>query len=294
MFSLQQLQYILALEAEGSFVAAAELCGVTQPTLSMQIQKLEQELGMVLFDRGHQPILPTKEGKMLLERAKAVQDQVQGFMDQITELQGNISGKFRLGVIPTIAPYLVPKLVQPFLDKFPEVELIISEHYTADTLPLLELGKLDAALIATHEGQNWMDEQLVMNDAFVAYVSPNSDLYRKTTLTVTDLEQERLWLLQEGHCMRTQVVSLCQLKSEKRGYKLQYEAGNIDTLMHMVERYGGATLIPSISLPLLNAAQNKRIRYFRDPEPVRPIILASRKSSGRTKLKQGLLDILQA
>lgn len=275
-------------------MSAAELCGVTQPTLSMQIQKLEQELGMILFDRGHQPIVPTNEGKLLLTQAKAIQDNVQAFLDQITELKGSISGTFKLGVIPTIASYMMPKVLQPFLEQFPEVELIVTEHYTAEILPLLELGKLDAALIATHENLSWMEELKIMDDTFVAYVSPGSPLYKQTTLKLEDLQNERLWLLQEGHCLRSQVLSLCQMPQQEKGPKLKYEAGSLETLQHMVERYGGATLLPGMAVPLLSSAQLKRIRYFRNPEPTRPILLVSRKSSGRTTLKQGLVELLKS
>ncbi len=293
MFTLQQLQYVLALEAEGTFVGAAELCGVTQPTLSMQVQKLESELGITLFDRGRQPIKPTPEGKALLDHARVINDAAGQFQEMVAELIGKIGGRFRLGVIPTIAPYLIPLMVQPFLAKYPEVELTISEHYTADILPMLELGRLDAALIATHEDAPWMDSLHLFDDAFVAYVSPSSELYRKTTLTVQDLEQERLWLLQDGHCLKGQVLQLCRLDRQQDGPQVKYEAGSLDTLQRMVDRYGGATLLPSLAVASMASPQLKRLRYFRDPEPSRPIILASRKNSGRERLKEALVEMIK-
>lgn len=292
MFTLQQLQYALALEAEGTFVAAAERCGVTQPTLSMQIQKLESELGVVLFDRARSPIKPTPEGAFLLDKARNIQDAAGLFSEALSDLIGKVGGQFRLGVIPTIAPYLVPSLVQPFLAAYPDVELIISEHYTADIMNLIEVGKLDAAIIATNEQAPWLEEIALFDDAFIAYVSPNSDLYRKTTITLKDLENERLWILQDGHCLRSQVLSICQMAKRIDGPQFSYEAGSLDTLMHMVDRYGGVTLLPTIALNMMGSNQQKRVRYFKEPEPTRPIVLISRKNSGRTKLKEALADMV--
>lgn len=290
MFTYQQLQYALALASEGTFVAAAEFCGVSQPTLSMQIQKLESELGITLFDRSRQPIHPTPEGLLLLEQARNINDATGQFQEVLSQLIGKVGGVFRLGVIPTIAPYMIPKLVKPFLDRYPDVELTISEHYTADILPLIEMGRLDAALIATEETNHWLEFKPLFYDTFVAYVSPSSDLYRKTTITLPDLEHERLWLLQEGHCLRGQVIDLCGLHQD--GPQVKYAAGSLETSQRMVDRYGGVTLLPNIVIPTLSSAQMKRIRYFREPEPKRPIILASRKNSGRNALKDALADMI--
>jgi LysR family hydrogen peroxide-inducible transcriptional activator len=210
----------------------------------------------------------------------------------VAELIGKIGGQFRLGVIPTIAPYLIPSLVQPFLARYPDVQLTLSEHYTADILPMLELGRLDAALIATNEDAHWLETTHLFDDAFIAYVSPSSELYRKTTLNIEDLEHERLWLLQDGHCLKGQVLQLCRVDRQQDGPQVKYEAGSLDTLQRMVDRYGGATLLPALAISTLSSAQLKRIRYFKEPEPTRPIVLASRKNSGRAKLKEALAEMI--
>jgi LysR family hydrogen peroxide-inducible transcriptional activator len=293
--TLTQLEYAVALEMHGSFVAAAEKRFVTQPTLSMQIQKLEEELGIKLFDRSSQPIRVTPQGKPVLEQAKIVLREAGRISDIIQAEKNNTSGELRLGIIPTIAPYLIPLFIKPIGEKYPELRLEISELTTSVILDKLKSDELDCGLMATPPPDAELAETPVYFEPFVAYVSPSHPLFKKNVVKQEDLEKSDLWMMNEGHCFRSQVLQICRegdTKNENRNFS--YEAGSIETLKRLVELNEGYTLLPELSVKDFPMKQMKMVRYFKQPEPMREISLVAGKHFVKYALLGALKEEIQA
>lgn len=287
--TITQLEYAVALDTYGSFVAAAEKRQVTQPTLSMQIQKLEEELGIKLFDRSAQPIKATPQGKKIIEQARIVIREAARIHEFINEEKGNVEGVLRLGIIPTIAPYLVPVFVKTIAEKYPDLKLEITELTTSVIIERLKNNQLDCGLLATPLDEPELHEIPVYYEPFVVYVSPSNPLYKKSALAATDIHPEDIWLMNEGHCFRTQVLQICRdRKKNTQERAFTYEAGSIETLKRLVELNNGYTLLPELSVKDFGMKQMKMVRYFKSPEPVREISIVT----GRHFIKQAILDAL--
>lgn len=274
--TLQQLTYILAIDQHRHFARAAEACHVTQATLSMMVQKLEAELEVQIFDRSRQPVEPTPLGRRILEQARAVLHQATGLQELVREEREGLQGELRLGIIPTLAPYLLPPFLSRFAEEHPGVRLHVSEHTTATLVEKLRAGQLDMALLSTPLHEPALREQPLFQEAFVLYVGPDEKL-PKGPLTPKALDVDRLWLLEEGHCMRDQVLSLCELnrRREEGGARLLYQAGSIETLRHLVDHQGGFTLLPEMAARHLSSELQARVHRFASPEPMREIGLVS-------------------
>jgi len=286
--TLTQLRYLVAVADKRSFVAAAEACFVTQPTLSMQLHKLEEELEVRLFDRSRQPVVPTEAGELIIEQARKVIMEAEKIGQLLRESKGQVSGLLKLGVIPTIAPYLLPLFVTSFLEQYPLVRLEIIELTTAELMDRLRKGQLDAAILATPLDDASLHEQPLFYESFAAYVSKKHTLTQKKQLVPADIHLEDVWILNEGHCFRNQVLNLCKTKTAKEESRLNYESGSIETLKRMVEQGNGITILPELALAGFSAKQTSLIRYFKDPEPVREISLVTH----RTQVKQKLMEAL--
>lgn len=274
--TLTQLEYVVAVDMYKSFVAAAEKCYVTQPTLSIQIQKLEEELGVKIFDRGRQPIVPTEVGERIIEQARITLNESKKIEEIIQAEKGELSGELRLGVIPTIAPYLMPDVITNFLKQYPHVSLQIWEHTTERLIQDLKKGVLDCALLSTPVGDSVINEIPLFYENFVAYVSHDSSLYKKRLLSANDIAGEKLWLLNEGHCMRGQVLNFCNFKHNQSALaNFEYNTGSIETLKRMVDLNAGVTILPELSIASYDEDQMEHIRYFKAPEPVREISLVT-------------------
>ena len=288
--TLTQLEYAVALETYGSFVAAAEKRFVTQPTLSMQIQKLEEELGLKLFDRSSQPIRVTPQGRPVLEQAKIVLREAGRIADIIHAEKNSTTGVLRLGIIPTVAPYLIPLFVKSMGEKFPGLRLEISELTTSVILERLKNDQLDCGLMATPPPDPELSAIPVYYEAFVAYVSPSHPLFKKSVLKQEDLEQAELWIMNEGHCFRSQVLQICREQIQRKENRpFTYEAGSIETLKRLVELHDGYTLLPELSVKDFPMKQMKMVRYFKEPEPLREISLIT----GKHFVKYALLSALK-
>src|SRR5690606_15638873 len=274
--TLVQLEYIVAVDTYRSFVAAAEKCYVTQPTLSMQIQKLEESLGVKIFDRSRQPIVPTEIGMKIIEQARVVLMESKKIQEILLEKKGELEGELRIGVIPTVAPYLLPDVITAFLNKYPKVKLQIWEYTTERIVQELKQGILDCGILSTPLGDNNIMETPLFYEPFVAYVSDKSVLYQKKVLSTDDIAQEKLWLLNEGHCMRGQVLNICNFK---HNYGLDgtfdYNTGSVETLKRMVDINSGVTILPEMSIMNYDEDQLAHVRYFKAPEPVREISLVT-------------------
>ncbi|MDP2386292.1 MAG: hydrogen peroxide-inducible genes activator [Bacteroidota bacterium] len=289
--NLQQFEYIIAVDTYRHFVTAAEKSFVTQATLSMMIKKLEDELEVKIFDRSKQPVVPTEIGMKLIKQAKIIISETKKLKEIIKEETKEISGELRIGIIPTVAPQLLPLFLSSFLKKYSKVKLKISEVTTEQIVQQLQQGILDAGILATPLHKADLLEEPLFYEQFVVYSSKEEKLMKKKYLLAEDIDINRLWLLEEGHCLRAQVVNLCELKKrEKEIHQLDFESGSIETLKRMVDINGGITILPELAVADLSPKEKKNIRYFKSPAPVREISIVSY----RYFVKRKLLEALQA
>lgn len=288
--TLIQLEYIVAVDTYRSFVTAAEKCFVTQPTLSMQIQKLEELLGVKLFDRSRQPVVPTEIGQEVIDQARVVLAESAKLQEIISIHKKELAGELKVGVIPTVAPYLLPRLIMTFTAKYPKVQLHIWEYTTEQVIQKLKVGLLDCAILSTPLEDKSLSETPLFYENFVVYASPASDLLKKKKINVKDISFDELWLLNEGHCMRNQVLNICaQKEAENKLRPFEYNTGSVETLKRMVDLNTGITILPELSLADFSEEQLKRVRYFAEPAPAREISIVTH----RNFLKRGIISALQ-
>jgi LysR family hydrogen peroxide-inducible transcriptional activator len=288
--TIVQLEYIVAVDTYRSFVAAAEKCFVTQPTLSMQIQKLEDTLGVKLFDRSKQPVTPTEIGIDIIAQARILLSESEKIKEIITDRQKELSGELKVGIIPTISPYILPKILGGFVAKYPQVKLIVWEQTTENIIQQLKLGTIDCGILSTPLHESALLEIPVFYENFVAYTSKSSKLYKKKSINPDDIDMEEIWVLNEGHCMREQVLNICQRRKATQGFKhFEYNTGSVETLKRMVDQNNGATILPELALSDLSDKQMDRVRYFKTPEPAREVSIVIQKNY----LKRRMIDALK-
>ncbi|MCX6128989.1 MAG: LysR substrate-binding domain-containing protein, partial [Proteobacteria bacterium] len=287
--TLTQLTYMVALAHHRSFGLAARKCHITQPTLSMQIQKLEELLGVMIFDRSKQPVVPTATGHRLIEQAKIILREADRLKEIVDEESGLIQGDFRLGIIPTIAPYLLPLFLQEFVDLYPNVRLTVEELETAQIVQHLKDDSIDAGILATPLHDQGILENKLYDEPFFVYLPSSNDLAQKNEVREKDLPLERILLLNEGNCLRDQMISLCQFKAKapKKQQQLHFESGSLTTLIRLVENGSGFTILPFLALDGL-PHKNCVIRPFASPAPIREISLVVH----RTYVKRNVLEAL--
>lgn len=281
--TLQQLEYILALDQTRHFVRAAEKCGVTQPTLSAMIQKLEDELDCKIFDRSQHPLVPTEVGRKIIQQAQVVLYNVNQLKEGIQSVKDSKTGSLSLAMIPTVAPYLLPDFISNFRIDYPEINLKVSEMQTEIVLEKLHSAEIDMAILSTPLNDPKILEVPLYYEKFIAYVSPLESIYNVNQMISHDLPLDNLWMLEEGHCLRSQVFNFCDTKKEMSS---MYEAGSIDTLIKIVDRNGGYTVIPELHLQLLNLSQQNNVRELVDPEVNREISLIIR----HDYVKEGMMN----
>jgi LysR family transcriptional regulator, hydrogen peroxide-inducible genes activator len=288
--TITQLEYIVAVDTYRSFVMAAEKCFVTQPTLSMQVQKLEDTLGVKLFDRSKQPVVPTEIGNDIIAQARVMLSECEKIKEIITDRQRELSGELKVGIIPTVAPYILPKILHGFIEKYPAVKLIVSEQTTEQIIQQLKLGMIDCGILSTPLHESSLTEIPVFYENFVAYVSKNSKLSKKKNISPEDIDMEEIWILNEGHCMREQVLNICQRRKATQGFKhFEYNTGSVETLKRMVDQNNGATILPELALSELTDKQLDKVRYFKSPEPAREVSVVIQ----RNFLKRRLIEALK-
>ena len=285
--NFQQLEYILAVNTHRHFARAAEKCFVTQPTLSMMIHKLEEELGVKIFDRSQQPVTLTREGEEIIKRAKSVLVQADHLKHYANELKGEMTGELRMGIIPTLAPYLLPLFLKTFHGKYPSLKIFVKEMVTDEIILKLRTGELDLGLLATPVNESSLEEHPLFYEEFFVYASQEEKLPKKKYLLPKQIDVNHLWLLEEGHCLRNQVFNLCELK-KRDNETLNYEAGSIETLINLVDYNGGITIVPALAELNLKATQKKNIREFANPKPVREISLVTAENFPRKKILREL------
>lgn len=288
-----QLEYLLAVANCGSFSQAAAHCFVTQPSLSMQIKALEEELGVVLLDRSKKPVIPTEAGDVVLEQVRRTLQSYNYIREAVAELKGETAGKLRLGVIPTIAPYLLHKFIPAFVRDYPKVELEISEMVTADIVDALKHDRIDAALVASGTCGEGINEQELFGDRFYAYVSPENPLFERSNIRIEEIDLKELVILSAGNCMRDQIIELCQAKREMPSH-YSFESGSLDTLMRIVDCTSCLTIIPEMAIEYIPAERRNQLKTLAKGATSRKIAIAVRRTYVKTSIINALTSTILA
>lgn len=288
--TLTQIEYVLAVDRFRHFGQAADFCHVAQPTLSLQLQKLEDDLGLILFDRLQKPIVPTPDGVHFIEQAKIVIKEQQKLLQISKTKKGHVSGEFRLGIIPTVSTYILPQIVSRIAKAYPELHLFIEELKTESIIHGIKSDSLDGAILATPTHQQGFKEHALYYEPFYIYLSKNHFLLQKKTITADDIDPTQLWLLQDGNCFKDQVVNFCSLSEEKNAIfnNIHFQSGSLETLKYIVQKNNGYTLIPGMMLNFMSESEKKNsVRAFKYPLPTREISFIYRRDHWK-------LDIIDA
>jgi LysR family hydrogen peroxide-inducible transcriptional activator len=291
--TIVQLSYIVAVDKYKNFGVAAQHCHITQPTLSMQIQKLEDEMGVILFDRAEQPIKTTKIGVNLIKQAKVILREVQSFNDMVSEEKDEARGEIRIGVIPTIAPYLMPLFLRDFMKTNPELKVVVEELQTIQILQKLEEGKLDLGLLVTPIEKDGLKTEPLFYEPFLAYVSEKSPLAKNNKVDQKDLNSSDLWLLTDGHCFREQSLLICKKrkKNSDQNKHLLFESASLETLKRLIDQENGFTLLPYLAT--LDIKNSKKLKEFSSPVPAREVSLIYNSYFRKNKIKESLVKSIQ-
>lgn len=290
--TLQQLEYVVALNNHRHFVTAAGKCFVTQPTLTMQIKKLEDEIGIQLFDRSRTPLQPSKAGIGFIEKAKSIIREVKELKEMVSTEKESIEGEYSLAIIPTIAPYLLPGFLNIFTKKYPQTILRIRELQSHEIVAQLKNDELDLGILATPLLENVIREVPVYYEPFVLFLPQNHKLLEKEFVQGEEIRTEELLLLSEGHCFREQALEVCSYSGYRDQSAFQYESGSIETIKQMVAKGIGITLIPKLAI--LNETDQKYSRHFAPPEPSREISIVTHKSFAKEKLIDIIHETMKA
>jgi LysR family hydrogen peroxide-inducible transcriptional activator len=293
--TLTQLEYIVALDTHRHFVQASEKSFVTQPTLSMQIQKLEDELGIKIFDRTKQPVIPTEIGASIIAQARIILREANMIKTMINEQKDTMTGELRIGIIPTLAPYLLPPLFKLMREKYPQLNLIIKEAITEEVLSELKNNRLDCGLVVTPLNDLAIKEDALFYEELFVYVSKKNALRDKKYVLASEIDPDQLWLLEEGHCFRSQILNLCELRKSS-DFHFKYETGNIETLKRMVDKSDGITILPELAVREFSKSQLKLVKRLKEPSPAREVSLVTHRDHIKTKhiktLREEILTIV--
>lgn len=290
--TITQLKYVLAVAEHQNFTKAAEKTFVTQPTLSMQIQKLEDELDIKIFNRSKKPIELTEIGKKIVSQARNIVSEASRMKDVVDQEKGFIGGEFKLGIIPTIMPTLLPMFLKNFTKKYPKVHLKIEELTTTEIISKIKDGHLDAAIAATPLHQEKIKERVIYFEPFVGYIPENHRLFNHKNIDPSDLDLSDILLLEDGHCFRDGIINLCKAFKDNADEKFQLESGSFETLVKLSNEGLGMTLLPYLHTLDLSEYQTKYIRHFTDPKPAREVSLIYRKSELKMQIVDALYDII--
>ena len=290
--TITQLSYVLAVAEHQNFTKAAEKCFVTQPTLSMQIQKLEDQLSILIFDRSKKPIELTEIGKKIVNQAKNIVNESHRMQDIVDQQKGFIGGEFRLGIIPTVMPTLLPMFLKNFIKKYPKVKLKIEELTTEEIITRINDGHLDAAIAATPLENDSIKERVLYFEPFIAYIPQNHRLSGKKTIDTEDLDIEDMLLLEDGHCFRDGVINLCRVFKDQNDEHFQLESGSIETLIKLSNEGLGMTLLPYLHTLDINEKTRNNLKEFNMPSPAREVSIIYHKSELKMQIIEALQDVI--
>lgn len=289
--NFQQLDYIIAVDRIKHFAKAAKLCGVSQPTLSMMIQRLEEELGVEIFDRKKTPVETTPIGKRLIVQAKVINFNLRQLREIADSARDTVEGELNMAIIPTLASYIIPQFFKGVGNRLPDLRLRISETKTSDIINQLKSAEIELAIVSTPIEEQGILELPLFYERFIAYISPSEkSLYKKEKVLSSELDPKGMWLLQEGHCFRSQMLNICHKNEDSMQI---YEAGSIDTLVRIVDENGGYTLIPELHISSLSEGQRKNLRYFEGDEPRREISFVFREDFVKERLINELVEVVK-
>jgi LysR family hydrogen peroxide-inducible transcriptional activator len=289
MHSLIQLEYIVAVDTYGQFSIAADKCFVTQPTLSMQIKKLENDLDVVLFDRTKQPVVATQIGKKIVEQARIILAESKRIDEIVQQNKDTVSGELNLGIIPSVAPYLLPLFIGKLSRAYPDLNIKVRELITEEILEEIDKESLDVGIISTPVPSGGFKETPLYYEQIYIYCHPKHAFHSKESISIKELSKENVWLLSQGHCFRSQILNICALKEGTDKLPFTYESASIETLIKMVDKEGGLTLIPELAIKDLSPSKQKGVKPIKDMLPVREIGLVT----NRIFVKKRILEALQ-
>ena len=285
MITLTQLEYIVAVDTYRHFGKAAESCFITQPTLSMQIKKLEEDMEIIIFDRSKQPLIPTDVGQRIIEQARIVLKQAEELNNIVKDHKNQVSGMLHIGIIPTLAPYLLPVFIGRYKRQYPNIYIKVVEQTTNEIISLLNKDLIDVGILVTPLKEEKIIEKPVFYEEMMIYVNPDSKLHKKKEITLKDIATPEIWLLSDGHCFRDQVVNLCSfLGTVDSQLPFHFEAGSLETLMNIIDREGGITLIPELATLTMSEQRKDNVRSFSNLKPLREVSLVYSRHFAKHKL----------
>jgi len=283
--TIQQLEYVIALDTYRHFVTAAEKCFVTQPTITIQVKKLEDEIGFLIFDKSKSPFKPSDFGEVFIAKAKVILHEIKELKNMVNVELDNLEGEYRMAVIPTISSYLIPLISGAFSEKYPNTILKIQEMESDQIILALQKKEIDLGILVTPLNEPFIREIKLYNEPFIFYGQEDSFIKEKKTLSVTEIENlDNIWLLENGHCFRNQVLNICGNSDNNKN--IQFQSGSIEALKRMVDNYGGFTLVPEMAI---NDNDKGRILHFNEPKPIREVSLVTH----HTFSKDVLIDALR-
>lgn len=295
MITLTQLEYIVAIDEYRHFATAADKCFVTQPTLSMQIKKLEDELGVIIFDRSRQPVVPTDIGAKLIEQARMALSSTERIKEIIKEEQQVVEGSLKIGIIPTLAPYLLPIFIGHYIRKYPAVQVEVEELVSEEIIRRLKHDLVDVGLFVTPYGDEKIVEQPVFYEEMLVYAHPEHELLRQKEISLKDIATPEIWMLGDGHCFRNQVVNLCAMSGiQHNSLPFAFESNSLETLMKIVDVEGGFTLIPELAVQSMSESKKRQVRSFSENKPLREVSVIYSRHYTKQKLISLLCDEIKA
>jgi len=286
--NIQQLEYIIAVDSLKSFSLAAQHCHITQATLSTMIKKIEEELDIILFDRKQQPIITTDIGQEIVLQAKKAIFEIERLKEISKKGMHKIEGKLKIGIIPTIANALLPKVLASLLSSFPEVHFEFVEITTSNILFQLKQGNIDMGILATPLETEDIEESVLYYETLMVYGQKNDD---KKYLIPEDIKANKIWMLEEGHCLRNQIINYCSLrKKDLMPNNLKFEANSFETLLNLVDSFGGLTLIPELYYQQLSDERKAKTSFFAPPYPVREVSLVYYRPFAKQRIIKAIGD----
>ncbi|WP_299317095.1 hydrogen peroxide-inducible genes activator [uncultured Maribacter sp.] len=283
--TIQQLEYVIALDTYRHFVTAAEKCFVTQPTITIQVKKLEDEIGFLIFDKSKSPFKPSDLGEVFILKAKVILHEVKELKNMVNVELDNLEGEYRMAVIPTISSYLIPLISGSFSKKYPNTILKIQEMESDQIIMALQKKEIDLGILVTPLNEPFIREIKLYNEPFIFYGQEDSFEKEKNSISAAEIEKlDNIWLLENGHCFRKQVLNICGNTDNNKN--IQFQSGSIEALKRMVDNYGGYTLVPEMAI---NNTDKGSILHFNEPKPIREVSLVTH----HTFSKDVLIDALR-
>jgi len=294
MITITQLEYILAVDTYRHFATAAEKCFITQPTLSMQIKKLEEFLDVNIFDRTKQPIIPTDVGVSIIEQARIILGETRKINDIIKEHKNTIEGNLKIGIIPTLAPFLLPMFIGDFIRKYPAIKVEVEEMVSEEIMQSLKKDKIDVGIFVTPAKDEKILEQHLFYEEMMIYAHKDHRLLKQSFIEVKDIATPEIWMLEDGHCFRNQVINLCDMHDlQHQELPFEFESNSLETLMKIVDKEGGFTLIPELATQYLPIEKLSQVKRFSNLHPLREVSLVYSRHYSKQKLLNLLAEHIQ-